>query len=286
MELRQLRYFRAVAEEGNLTRAAEGLGLRSPSLSQQIRVLEKELGAALFERSAAGMAMTAAGRALLPEARVALAAVERGRRAVAAAAANPTLTIGVPAGVPGDLPTRLTTAARHAGATIEFQDLPTESQLPLLRKGVLDAGIVSLPVDAEDLTVALVSEEPLGILMARTHHLAELPTIDWPALHDQHLLWFRRDLAPGYHDAVLHHCRRHGWEPELRIATARRPITVAALASDVDCVALRPERDSTTDPDLTWRPLSTNPPKILFALAFPRDTRHLALPQLAADLHP
>ncbi|WP_406229475.1 LysR family transcriptional regulator [Nocardia sp. NBC_01009] len=65
MELRQLRYFCAVAETGNLTRAAEGLGLRSPSLSQQIRGLEQELGAELFERSAEGMTLTAAGRALL-----------------------------------------------------------------------------------------------------------------------------------------------------------------------------------------------------------------------------
>ncbi|NUU20759.1 MAG: LysR family transcriptional regulator, partial [Streptomycetaceae bacterium] len=54
MEIRQLRYFCAVAEEENLTRAAEGLGLRSPSLSQQIRALEQELGAPLFVRSATG----------------------------------------------------------------------------------------------------------------------------------------------------------------------------------------------------------------------------------------
>ncbi|MDL4819282.1 helix-turn-helix domain-containing protein [Actinomadura opuntiae] len=64
MELRQLRYFVAVAEEANLTRAAERLGLRSPSLSQQARGLERELGAALFDRTAAGMELTPArGRA-------------------------------------------------------------------------------------------------------------------------------------------------------------------------------------------------------------------------------
>ncbi|MFC6929404.1 LysR family transcriptional regulator [Actinomadura yumaensis] len=131
MEFRQLRYFCAVADEGNLTRAAEWLGLRSPSLSQQIRSLERELGAPLFERSAAGMALTAAGEALLPEARAALAAAERGARAVASAVVDVRpLTVGVPPGVPPDLPERLRTAARDLGAEVVFEDVATDGQLP------------------------------------------------------------------------------------------------------------------------------------------------------------
>src|SRR2546428_14095972 len=78
MTLRQLACFVAVVEEGSITRAARGLGLAQPSLSQQLRALEDELGGALVERTSRGIAVTPAGRALLPEARAALRAAERG----------------------------------------------------------------------------------------------------------------------------------------------------------------------------------------------------------------
>ncbi|MEV6431657.1 LysR family transcriptional regulator [Nocardia sp. NPDC051463] len=286
MELRQLRYFCAVAATGNLTRAAQGLGLRSPSLSQQIRGLEQELGVELFHRSAAGMTLTAAGRALLPEARVVLAAVDRGLRAVAAASANPMLSIGVPAGVVEDLPTRIVAAARRAGAGVELRDLETDAQVELLRKRVLDAGIVSLPVEAQHMAVTVVSEEPLGVLVGAEHRLAAAGAVEWPDLVSEDLLWFRRELASGYHDAVLQVCHRNGWYPRLRIATARRSITLAELAGDPGLVALRPRRDGAHESGLVWRPLSSDAPKLRLGLVFPRDTRHQALPRLATDLSP
>ncbi|WP_405137388.1 LysR family transcriptional regulator [Nocardia sp. NBC_01388] len=284
MELRQLRYFCAIAREENLTRAAEALGLRSPSLSQQLRALEQELGTALFERSPAGMTLTAAGRALLPEAQVALTAVDRGARAVAAAAANPTLSIGIPPGVLSDLPALIASAARQAGAVVEFQDLATAVQLPMLQRGVLDAGVLSLPVEVENLVLTVVADEPLGVLMHSRHSLAALDRIDWTDLEGQDLLWFRRDLAPGYHDEVLAVCHRNGWQPRIRTATARRSIMVAELDYSTACVALRPERDGAQAPELVWRPLTVDAPRLRLGLAYPRDTRHLALAQLATDL--
>jgi DNA-binding transcriptional LysR family regulator len=84
VNLRQLRYFIAAAEEGSITRAAEAVLVAQPSLSQQIRTLEAELGGALLERLPGGVRLTAAGRAFLPEAR---AAVERADRAAHAARA-------------------------------------------------------------------------------------------------------------------------------------------------------------------------------------------------------
>ncbi len=81
MELRHLRYFLAVAEEGNFTRAAAKLGIGQPPLSQQIRDLENEIGVALFHRVPHGAELTAAGTAFLDEAKASLAAAEKARLA-------------------------------------------------------------------------------------------------------------------------------------------------------------------------------------------------------------
>lgn len=83
MRLRQLEYFVAICEAGSFGGAANELLVAQPSLSQQIQTLEKELGAALLERGRQGVALTAAGKVFLPQARAALAAVESGRRSVA-----------------------------------------------------------------------------------------------------------------------------------------------------------------------------------------------------------
>ena len=84
MELRQLAYFVAVVDEAHFTRAAERLRIAQPAVSQQIRRLETELGERLLHRDRRTVALTAAGEALLPHARAALAQVEHGRQAVAA----------------------------------------------------------------------------------------------------------------------------------------------------------------------------------------------------------
>src|SRR5690242_2796312 len=87
MNVRQLTCFVAVVEDGSFTRAARRVGIAQPSLSQQIRALEDELGGAVLERHPRGISLTPAGRTLLPEARAAVRAVERGRRAARAALA-------------------------------------------------------------------------------------------------------------------------------------------------------------------------------------------------------
>jgi DNA-binding transcriptional LysR family regulator len=87
MNLRQLTCFVAVVDEGSFTRAARAIGIAQPSLSQHIRALEEDLDGRLIERLPRGIALTPAGRALLPEARAAVRAVERGRRGTRAALA-------------------------------------------------------------------------------------------------------------------------------------------------------------------------------------------------------
>ncbi|GAA2047154.1 LysR substrate-binding domain-containing protein [Nocardiopsis rhodophaea] len=281
MELRQVRYFCAVAEEGHLGRAAERLGVRSPSLSQQIRVLEGRLGAQLFERTPAGMVLSRAGRALLPEARATLAAADRAARVVEDAGKR--LEVGIPPGLPPGVPPRVQDAARAAGTRVSFVDAGTAHQLSLLARRELDAGVVNLPADTTGMAVSVVQDVPLGVVMSAAASLADRAAVSWDDLAGHELLWFRRDRAPGYHDAVLNACHAGGWRPRLRVSAARRAVTRAELAGG-PVVALQPESVHSGDASLAWRPLANGAPRMRVALAWRGDERHPVFSAIARDL--
>ncbi|CAL9644339.1 LysR family transcriptional regulator [Streptomyces sp. enrichment culture] len=137
MELRQLRYFRAVVEEGNLTRAARSLGLGSSALSEQIIALERQLDVRLFHRTRAGMVPTAAGRALIPHARDVLAAARTARQAVREAARTTVCwRVGVTPGSPHPLVCRLWELLTGAGVAAEPVDVPAAEQVDAVRAGL------------------------------------------------------------------------------------------------------------------------------------------------------
>lgn len=281
MELRQLRYFQAVAEEENLTRAAERLGIRATSLSEQILRLERGLGTALFRRTPSGMEPTAVGRALLaPARRVVDAADEAARVVRAAVSGGGRLRIGVTPGAPPAV-----VPALRAGASVELHDVPTARQLELLRVGGLDAGLVVLPADTAGLEIVVVGDEPLGVLVARTHPLAGAADVDWSDLDGNDLLWFDHALAPGYHEAVLSACRAAGWWPRrVREGSARRGLFVAEMCHGGAVVALRPRRDVRDGDGLTWLPLD-GAPRLRHALVWHSSHDDAAgLRALTADL--
>ncbi|MEU8895451.1 LysR family transcriptional regulator [Nocardia sp. NPDC048505] len=280
MELRQLRYFAEVADTEHLTRAAERLGIRPTSLSQQLIALEAELGATLFDRTPRGMAPTAAAHALLPYARRTLDAVAAGVRAVAATtgAARP-WRIGVTPGAPA----AVVAALHDAPAGTDARDLSTEEQLRELRRGELDAALVAEPVPLETLTARRVSDVALGVLLSAANPLAARTALDWSDLDGLDLLWFDRDLAPGYHDATLTAIRRAGWRPRrIRRGPPRRALFLAALRRG-DVVALRPRWDAALD-GTVWRELPA-PPRLRHALVWdPAHPDAARLADLAAGL--
>ncbi|MFD6072547.1 LysR family transcriptional regulator [Amycolatopsis lurida] len=252
MEIRRLRYLCAVAEEGHLTRAAERLGLRASSLSQQIIALERELDATLFVRTQAGMTPTAAALALLPHARRILEEAELGARAVRDATLARPLRVGVTPGAPPAI-----LSALYAEA-VEIDDLPAARQLDLLRRGALDAGLLALPEDVDGLRVAVVSERPLGGLVSDAHSLARLDEVGWEDLTGLDLLLYERKLAPGYHDRLLADCAAAGWRPaHVRAGPPRRSLFVAELRHGGDVVALRPREEPAEG--LRWLPLREAP---------------------------
>jgi LysR family hca operon transcriptional activator len=177
MELRHLRYFVAVAEEGSLTLAAEKrLHTAQPSLSRQIRDLEYEVGFPLMSRSVHGIELTAAGKAFLDHARLALtqaeAAVEAARRA--AQPAKPTFAIGFLTGQEMDWLPEAMRILRDELPTIEVsvssQYSPDLAQA--LLRGKLDLAFMRSEAHMPDLNYAVIAKEPLVIAMPSSHRRA------------------------------------------------------------------------------------------------------------------
>ncbi len=182
MELRHLRYFIAVAEEGSLTVAAEQrLYTAQPSLSRQIRDLEDEVGVPLLIRSARGVELTAAGRAFLGQARVALAQVEAAGEAARRAAepAKPSFALGFLTGQEmGWLPEAmriLNDELPHIEVSVSSQTSPGLADALMRRK--LDLAFMRPEADAPDLAFRIVAREPLVVVLPGDHAWAAQPAI-------------------------------------------------------------------------------------------------------------
>ncbi|PRH79490.1 LysR family transcriptional regulator [Streptomyces solincola] len=177
MELRHLEHFTAVAEEGNVTRAAARLHLAQSGLSASLRALERDLGAELFTRSARGMELTEAGRALLVEARRTLAGAAAAREAVAAVrgAVAGALRVGAEQCMGAADPFGLLVAfgARHPAVRVEVAQAGSVVLLDRLRQGGLDVAFVAGPVDAPGVTLRRLARERLVLLCSPDHGLAD-----------------------------------------------------------------------------------------------------------------
>ncbi|MDT0300855.1 LysR family transcriptional regulator [Streptomonospora wellingtoniae] len=178
MELRQLEYFVAVAEERHFTRAAQRVLVAQSGLSASIRSLERELGARLFVRSTRRVELTDAGRALLPEARHVLAKVSGARDAVAAVQSllRGTLTVGsLQCLAAPDVPALLGRFhGKHSGVEIRLQQDGAAALLEGVRRGAVDVAFTSTGAGTTaDLEELPIGAEPMVLACALAHPLAE-----------------------------------------------------------------------------------------------------------------
>src|SRR5216684_186789 len=182
MELRHLRYFVAVAEAGSVTLAAERrLHTAQPSLSRQMRDLETEIGAQLLIRSVSGVELTAAGRAFLEHARLALSQVAAAGEAARRAAhpAKPSFVMGF---LTGTEMTWMPEALQVLRDELPNVDVVISSNYSprladALSKGKVDAAFLRREVNAPDLAYELLVKEPLVVILPSDHRLAEMEAI-------------------------------------------------------------------------------------------------------------
>lgn len=276
MELRQLRYFLAVAEELHFGRAAARMHITQPPMSQQIRRLEEELGVRLFDRSRRSVRLTRAGKTLLEEARKALAQAERvedvARRLREGAIGQ--LTVGfVGSALYGPLP-RMLRAFRSREPAVELS--LRENVTPALVEDIcdrrIDVAFVRPPVVETVIQSRVVASEPLLAAIPAGHPLCRhKQPIPLSAFAEEAFVLFARQLGPGYLDAVLQACRRAGFTP-VQTYQATQIHTIVGLVAAGLGVSLVPQSVANLHlSDIAYRSLAVPVPHLQLAAISHRD---------------
>ena len=244
MELRQLRYFVAVAEERHFGRAAKKLRLSQPPLSTQIKGLEEELGVKLFQRSTRQVALTDAGRTFLERAEGILEAVEEAKEAAKGAdeGARGRLEIGfISSATLGLLPPAIRLfRERFGGVEIELRELTSAQQIDALYAGEIRVGLVRLPLRAPGLRFEPLQEESFLVALPSGHPLEALESVPLEAMVDQPLIFFTRQLMPSLHAQIVELFQRVGAFPNVVQHAVHLQTIVGLVASDVG-LAILPE---------------------------------------------
>lgn len=195
MELHQLAYFVAAAEAGSVSRAAERCGIAQPSLSQQIRKLEASLGVELFDRLGRGIALTDAGRAMLPRARRILAEVREAEANVNRESEEGVgaLSIGaIPTMAPYVLPPALERLRRERPeCEAMIHEGFTEDLVEALLNNMIDCAILSTPLQHELIDVQVIGEEELLVVVPVEHALGERDQAAWAELQGEPTITLR-----------------------------------------------------------------------------------------------
>jgi len=243
MELRHLRYFVAVAEAGSLTVAAEQkLHTAQPSLSRQIRDLENEVGAPLMTRNARGIELTAAGKAFLDHARLALIQVDAAGEAARRAAkpSKPTFAIGFLTGQEIDWLPEVMRVLRDELPNIHVTVSSQSSSRDLgddLMRGKLDVAFLRPELKAADLIYKVLTKEPLVVILPSDHRLASREVIDPTELAGERFLSV--SAAPVLRRAIDDYLKRCGIDAKPELEADNLAMAMSLIAS-TRSVALLP----------------------------------------------
>lgn len=283
MELRHIRYFVAVAEELNFSRAAGRIYLSQPALSQQIRKLESELGVALFVRNGHGISLTEAGRVFLEGSRKILVQVEQTTRASreAGGAESSFLRVGFPEYANHTPVARILQTFQWRYPYIELKEeelftlQQTLQQVDGLRDGNLDIGFMLAPVEDEALESEVVLDIELVAAMPMDHALADRDEIKMSELAGERIILFSRRFHPKCYDYVVDSCRDAGFVPNL--VQRNEPqlysgaTTYRMVASGIGVGIVAKPLVTVFQPGVVFKPLTEPSPVLKLAAAWRRD---------------
>ncbi|WP_312626359.1 LysR family transcriptional regulator [Scandinavium sp.] len=215
IELRHLRYFVAVAEELHFGRAAARLNISQPPLSQQIQILEQQIGARLFARTNRSVSMTAAGKQFLNDARQILMQVEEAAARAARLHHGETgeLRIGFTSSAPfiqavSDTLSRF--RRQYPDVHLQTRESNTREQIAPLNEGALDLGLMRKTQLPDTLDWQVILREPLLAMVPRDHRLAQCDAVTLAELVQEPLVFFDPRVGTGLYDDILGLLRPYG----------------------------------------------------------------------------
>ncbi|HWY68927.1 MAG TPA: LysR family transcriptional regulator [Terriglobales bacterium] len=232
MEVHQLRYFCAVAESGNFTRAAEAARVAQPSLSQQIHKLEDELGAKLFDRLPRSARLTQFGKAFLPKAQAILRQIGEARveiREMASVESGEVVLGAIPTVAPYLLPPMLSSFGRqHPSVSVSIVEEITPTLLERLHEGTIDLALLALPVSGGELIVSELMQESLFAVLPKEHPLARRRSLRLDDLREEPFLLLKEGHC--FRENALQACRQSRINPKV-VFESGQFATILAMVS-------------------------------------------------------
>jgi DNA-binding transcriptional LysR family regulator len=277
MELRHIRYFLAVALERNFTRAAERMGIGQPSLSLQIRDLERAVGARLFHRIRQGAELTEAGKAFHDLVRNIPDHVERATQVARRTARGESGALAVGYTNSSALNPVFAGALRsyrraYPGVALSLKESQTTQLIDGLLDGVLDVVFVRpIEADVEHLKTRLISEEPLMAVLPIKHRAAKVAKLNLSDLRDESFILPRREDSPSYFDTVVAACRKAGFEPALGPSVPQFVTIVQLVAAEVGVSLVAPSLQAFQIKEVVFKEIHDVSPKTRLSLAWRRN---------------
>jgi DNA-binding transcriptional LysR family regulator len=259
MELRQLRYFVAVAEELHFGHAAQRLRIAQPALSRQIQALEEELQVRLLFRNRRRVQITPAGQVFLDRSRLLLSRAEDAVFAAqrAGSGASGSLNLGFVGSATYDvLPAVLRAFTRtFPEVDLILSEMTVHAQLDALTEKRIDVGLVRLPRKIEGLVFQTISREPLYVALPSSHHLAQLPAVRLPALAGEPFVLYPDYPQPSWTEFVIGLCQQSGFQPIVVQRTVEIQTTLSLVAAGIGISIVPACLGNITRKDVVYRRL-------------------------------
>jgi DNA-binding transcriptional LysR family regulator len=281
MELRHIRYFLAVAEERHFTKAAAKIGIGQPPLSQQIKDLEKEVGAALFRRLAHGAELTEAGKAFRAGVKEMPLIAERATMAAQRAARGETgsLRVGYTASAAFNVvvPSAIRAFRRaYPDVYLTLEEANTTRLVAGLREETLDAVFLRPGPGSEELQLRPLSEEPMVVALPERHPAAALEEIELATLQHDPFLLFPREIGPVLYDTVVEACQNAGFEPIISQLAPQIASIVNLVAAELGVSIVPASMMQVRVTGVAYRQIAGQSPTTRLALAYRRgETSHV-----------
>lgn len=219
MELRHIRYFIALAEELNFSRAAERLLISQPPLSRQIRELEVEVGAQLFIRTKRYVELTNAGEVFLKRAYQILDQVDQACIAARATESMEELSIGFTGTAQDIAPTIQKFKELNPSVTIILQQMSTAEQIKALHEKKIDLGLLSSPIHNKEIKTRLLKQCLFMAVLPKSHPLALKKSVYMHDLEEEPFIMTTRSAGALYYDTLIEIFRNAGFKPKIAIHT-------------------------------------------------------------------